>query len=494
MRHHPALQSLVVGGGTAAVAAVAAVAVARWVGPVPAAVVGASIVAASFAWRGADGLVAFGLAILLVDTVEYWTAVDLRYFDEAAIPLFMAGALLVHRQHLTVPRIGWREGALATLAAAGVASSITNHVPASVWIPALALLAKGFVFFYLVESMSINADAIRRISGALLIVGLAIIAIGILQFIAPEVAGRVFALPVVDQQRGALQVVSSLFTHPALYGWISAFLALFLFAWGTSRKGRWALPLSVGLGVASVLSGRRTPILGLAVGVVTAVARQVTVKKARVRTVAMAVGLLVVMAAVAIPLLGAFYRWTLVEYLEPPERIAELLSESPDPEAISGMAPRNALYVGSVAVARDYAPLGAGLGRFGSHMSREVFSPIYQDYGMDKVYGLGPDNTVAVTDTFWPMVLGETGVIGLLAAMSFFAIVGMRLWRAAARPLPPVIAAFVLGSLLVYVESLVRSLTSPLFVAPPVAYFAFGSAALAIAAVRTYEAPLAERP
>lgn len=476
------------------IAGVAAVAVAQWGGPVPAAVVGASIVAASFAWRVADGLVAFALAILLVDTVQYWTAADLRYFDEAAIPLLMAGAVLVHRQHLTVPRIGRREAALAILAAAGVASSIASRVPASVWIPALALLAKGFIFFYLVESMSITTDAIRRISGALLIVGLFIIGIGILQFIAPDLAGRVFALPVFDQQRGALRVVSSLFTHPALYGWISAFLALFLFAWGTSRQGRWSLPLSVALGVASVLSGRRTPILGLAVGVVTAVARQVTVKKARLRTVAMAVGLLVVMAAVAIPLLGAFYRWTLVEYLEPQERIAELLSDSPDPEIISQMAPRNALYVGSVAVARDYAPLGAGLGRFGSHMSREVFSPIYQEYGLDKVYGLGPDNTVAVTDTFWPMVLGETGVIGLLAAVTFFVIVGIRLWRAAGASLPPVIAAFVLGSLLVYVESLMRSLTSPLFVAPPIAYFAFGAAALALAAIRTHEVTLAARP
>lgn len=487
MRDHPALQSLIVGGGTAAVASAAAVAVAPWGGAVPAALVGASLVAALFAWRAVDGLVAFGLAILMSDSVQYWTAADLRYFDEAAIPMLVVCALVVHRRDLRAPRAGWREGALATLAAVGVTSSLASNVPASVWIPALALLSKGFVFFYLVESMPISRDAIRRICGAFLIVGLAIIGIGVLQFLAPDVAGRVFPLPVVDERRGALQVVSSVFTHPALYGWISAFFALYLFAWGTSRQGRWALPLAVVLGVASILSGRRTPILGLAVGAITAVARQVTVGKARVRTFAMAAGLLVVMAAVGIPLVGAFYRWTLVEYLEPPERVAELLSDSPDPDVLSGMAPRNALYIGSVAVARDYAPLGAGLGRFGSHMSREAFSPVYQDYGMDKVYGLGPDNTVAVTDTFWPMLLGETGVIGLVAAMIFFALVARSLWRAAAKSLPSVAAPFVLGSLLVYVESLVRSLTSPLFVAPPIAYFAFGAAALALAAVRTHE-------
>ena len=485
MTSHPVVQALAIGGGAAAVASAAAVAGAWAGGALLGAIAAGLILAACYAWRPVDGLVAFGLTILLADTVQHWTVADLRYLDEAAVPLLVATALLVHRRSLSIPAFGWREGALLALVASGVASSVMAEVPASVWIPALALLVKGFGFFYLVGAMPIDAAAVRRISGAVFFVGLVIVAIGVLQFLAPEFAASTFGLPQFEQRRGSIDVVTSVFTHPAIYGWLTVFLALFVFARGTMGQGRWALPLALLLGAASLLSGRRTPIVGLLVGVVTAVARQLSGGRARLRTLAMAAGLVAVVAAVAIPFLGAFYRWTLVEYIEPPELIAEVFSESPDSEALAAMAPRNALYLGAAAIARDRAPLGAGLGRFGSHMSRESYSPMYEAYGIDRVYGLGPDSPIAVTDTFWPMILGETGAIGLLAAVAFFALLGGSLWRAAAMPLPPPVAAFVLGALLVYVESLVRSLTSPIFVAPPIAYFAFGAAGLSLAAVRT---------
>jgi hypothetical protein len=93
-----------------------------------------------------------------------------------------------------------------------------------------------------------------------------------------------------------------------------------------------------------------------------------------------------------------------------------------------------------------------------------------------------------VTDTFWPMILGETGVLGLLGALLFLGAVGARLWRAATADGDPVIHAFALGALLVYVEALVRSLTSAVFVAPPIAYFALGAAGLALAVDRARRA------
>jgi len=274
--------------------------------------------------------------------------------------------------------------------------------------------------------------------------------------------------------------VHSLFTHPALYGWLAVFLSLFLFARFAVLREWWALALSLALGAASLLSARRAPVLGLVVGVAVAVLHQVGAGRARVRILATAVVLVAVMAAVSLPMLGDFYRWTLVEYVEPPELIAEVLSESPDAEVIAPMAPRNALYVGSVAIARDHLPLGAGIGRFGSHMSRESYSPEYASYGLDRINGLRADAPIAVTDTFWPMILGETGVVGLLAALLFFAIVGWQLWRAALAERAPAARALALGALLVFAETLVRSLISPAFVAPPIAYFAFGAAAVGI--------------
>ena len=483
MRPHPVVDSLALAGATAVLAFLAAVlASGTGAGEIGAALAVGVVVALVFAWRPTDGLIAFGLVMLLADTIELRTGVGLRYADEAAIPLLVLAAIVAHRDRLTLPSLGRGDSALAVLLGAGILSSLLNAVPASIWIPGLGLLAKGFVFFYLVLALRVDAEDLRRVTGAFLLVGAVIIGIGLLQFLLPELAAAL-GVPSGTQQRGSLAVVSSVFTHPALYGWLAAFLALFLYARFSVLGEWWALLLAIGMGAASVLSGRRTPIVGLLVGVLVGIARQFTHGQARVRALLTAVVLFGVLAAISLPLLGDFYRHTLTQYVEPPELIAEVLSESPDAAVIAPMAPRNALYIGSVAVARDHLPLGAGLGRFGSHMSRESYSPVYQAYGLELVSGLQEAEPVAVTDTFWPMVLGETGVVGLAAALAFFGALGARLWRSAANG-PIAIRAFLLGALLVYVESLVRSLTSPLFVAPPVAYFAFGAAALAVAARR----------
>jgi hypothetical protein len=448
------------------------------------AAVSAAVLAGAFAWRVPEGLVAFAIAVLLADTVEYWSGADLRFVDEVGVPLFLAVGLLVHRARLVSSRPAAREAALAVLFVAGAASSLAAEVPGGVWIPALGLLAKGFAFFYLVLALRITAPELQRMTAAFFVVGIGILLVGLVQFVSPSVAREVLHLPPLVQQRGSLQVVSSVFTHPALYGWLAAFLALFAFARFTVLREWWALGLAVALGAASVLSGRRTPLVGIIAGIGVATARQFVTGAARMRTLATAGVLLGVLAAVSWPLLGAFYQTTLSDYLEPPELMAEILAHDPDASVIAPMAPRTALYVASVAIARDHLPLGAGLGRFGSHMSREEYSPVYATYGLDQVYGLKVDETIAVTDTFWPMVLGETGGIGLVAAVAFFAILGAQLWRASGVPLPLPLRAFVLGALLVYVESLVRSLTSPVFVAPPIAYIAFGSFALALGLTR----------
>ena len=146
----------------------------------------------------------------------------------------------------------------------------------------------------------------------------------------------------------------------------------------------------------------------------------------------------------------------------------------PDPEARKEQRdtpPRLALYWGSVLVARDYFPLGAGLGRYGSWMSRIVYSDLYVQYGLDKIWGLGPTQPKFITDTFWPQILGETGVIGLLAYLVFLATIGLRLWRLAMRKdLPVEMAAIVLGTTMMFGEALVETVASAIFNSPSQIY------------------------
>ena len=93
---------------------------------------------------------------------------------------------------------------------------------------------------------------------------------------------------------------------------------------------------------------------------------------------------------------------------------------------------RSALYRTSLLIGRDYFPLGAGFGRFGSTVTKTEYSPVYYDYGLDAIRGLRPDDPAAASDTFWPRILGETGVFGLLALLVFTALLTLQLWRAAA--------------------------------------------------------------
>jgi len=449
-------------------------------GPLVAALLASTVVAALFAWRPAEGLAAFAISVLVADSVEFWTGADLRYLDETALVLLVVVAATRHRRRVRLPRPGLGEAGLLALVGAGIASSLVGGVPWDVWIPSLALLSKGVVFFHLVLALRVTPAEVGSVAAGIVPVSLLLLLIGLAQFMAPEATESLIRLPPLDQQRGSLAVVNGVFTHPALYGWLGGFLALFAFARFVVLREWWALAAAVLLGGASVLSGRRTPLIGLAAGMVAAVAHQVAAGTARTRTVLTAVGVVALLALVSWPLLGDFYARTFEDYVAPPEQVAEILAADPNPEVIAPMAPRTALYVASVAIARDHFPLGAGLGRFGSHMSRETYSPIYPAYGLDQVYGLKPDETIAITDTFWPMILGETGVVGLAGALLFFAVLVTGLWRAAGQGPTGAMRALTLGAMLVFVDALVRSLTSPIFVAPPIAYFAFGAAAIGL--------------
>ena len=63
----------------------------------------------------------------------------------------------------------------------------------------------------------------------------------------------------------------------------------------------------------------------------------------------------------------------------------------------------------------DNFPLGVGFGRFASSTAEQFESPVYAHYGIDKVNGLDYEgNSEFINDSFWPMILGETGALGFV--------------------------------------------------------------------------------
>lgn len=81
----------------------------------------------------------------------------------------------------------------------------------------------------------------------------------------------------------------------------------------------------------------------------------------------------------------------------------------------------------SIMILKDCFPFGVGHGMFASPISRQQKSPVYSEYHIDNVYGLNfqRDGGVFMTDTFWPMILGETGFLGTLCYILILYIVFM---------------------------------------------------------------------
>ena len=136
---------------------------------------------------------------------------------------------------------------------------------------------------------------------------------------------------------------------------------------------------------------------------------------------------------------------------------------------------RNALYITSVDIAKDYFPFGAGFGRYGSWISAKYYSPLYDEYDLSRVYGMSEEKTSFVCDTFWPMVLGETGFIGFALYAGILLSFVKTLYRQVKNENNRYVKAFQLGTLMVLIESLVESIASPFYSKSPEVYFVLGA-------------------
>lgn len=76
---------------------------------------------------------------------------------------------------------------------------------------------------------------------------------------------------------------------------------------------------------------------------------------------------------------------------------------------------RYQLLIKSFEIAKDHFPLGSGFGTFASYYSGVNYSSLYAKYGLTNVNGLQEGATSFVSDSFWPMIIGQTGIIGLIA-------------------------------------------------------------------------------
>jgi hypothetical protein len=452
---------------------------------------GAALILLAFLRWPRPTLVVFALFMLLADSFAVWIGTGVDNVDELVVPGLVLLAGLRERPW----RRGFfepvRDGAFALVLVLAVASSLANGVATGTWLVSLLLMIKSFAFLHVVLWHDWSTDDVRRALTAVFAMALAVLGIGLAEAVVGPVLKDWVGLPHNADVRGQLPGISSVIVFVTVFSWFTAFVALFLFAYYLVYRRLWLLIAGLAFGAGAFLSGRRRAIIGFAIGLVGGALAQLRLGVARRAMVrlwlpiaAIALALFVVFA----PGLYDLGRATLEDYGGP---LPDLLDPNlpTDPWDLAYYIPGNPrvlLYTTSAVIARDHFPLGAGLGRYGSPLSRdpENFSPLYHQYGLDHIWGLTPHYPAYITDTYWPHILGEAGVFALVAYLVYIAALGLGVWRATRTLSNAFSHAFALGALMAFVHALVEAMASSMYESSPRIYLLFGAFAIAFALAR----------
>lgn len=68
----------------------------------------------------------------------------------------------------------------------------------------------------------------------------------------------------------------------------------------------------------------------------------------------------------------------------------------------------------SLVNAKRFFPLGSGFSTYGSAPTVKNYSILYYEYNFGAIWGLGQAAPYFINDSFWPMLIGETGVLGTI--------------------------------------------------------------------------------
>lgn len=75
-------------------------------------------------------------------------------------------------------------------------------------------------------------------------------------------------------------------------------------------------------------------------------------------------------------------------------------------------SPRYLFFYYAGKTANRFFPWGSGFATFGSDQAARLYSPLYTQYGFDTLFGMNKEDGSFLSDTFWPMAIGQFGWIG----------------------------------------------------------------------------------
>ena len=93
---------------------------------------------------------------------------------------------------------------------------------------------------------------------------------------------------------------------------------------------------------------------------------------------------------------------------------------------MSGETTRAILLFTGIDIAKKYFPLGVGFANYATSASFKAYSPVYYLYGFNNIYRLNQseDGMTELTDCYWPAVMGELGVLGVIFIVAILFKIG----------------------------------------------------------------------
>lgn len=188
--------------------------------------------------------------------------------------------------------------------------------------------------------------------------------------------------------RNGLYSFQFIFIHPATYAEILAGFVLLLMV--ESEKNRGWIVLSL---ILIVFSLRSTAIAFVACVVILCL--NGTKKSTRLGQLG-----LIILAAI-------YLGWSQIQYYY----------------VVTDGSARAMLTSVSLDIAARYAPIGSGFATFASNITAQpgYYSLLYYQYGLNVVHGLVPGDISFLSDTFWPIIIGQFGWLGLFSFLSCIA-------------------------------------------------------------------------
>jgi len=95
----------------------------------------------------------------------------------------------------------------------------------------------------------------------------------------------------------------------------------------------------------------------------------------------------------------------------------------------AGRSARSILHSVSLQIAKDFFPIGTGFGTYASAESVKVFSPVYEQYNFEYLCRYEPSWRHYLSDTFWPIIVGQTGAIGTIIYLFSLAYLFVKCWK-----------------------------------------------------------------